>query len=259
MNLNHQGRRVIITAAATGIGRVYAEAFREGGARVHICDIDSEALAQFKQEFPDLGTTLADVSDPAQVDRLFEEAEAHLGGLDVLVNNAGIAGPAGPVETIDPSDWERTMAVNVNGQFYCVRRAVPMLKAAGGGSIVNIASATGLFGYPHRTPYAASKWAVIGFTKTLAMDLGQYGIRVNAICPGIVAGERTDRTMAVKADAEGLSLTEAWGRKLGENSMRTTVSAEEVANMVLFICSEAGAKISGQALSIDGNTETMRT
>ena len=259
MELNHQGQRVIITAAATGIGHVYADAFSKSGARVHICDINTEALAQFQQEFPDLGVTLADVSDPAQVDRLFEEAEDHLGGLDVLVNNAGIAGPAGPVEAIDPVEWEHTMAVNINGQFHCVRRAVPVLKASGGGSIVNIASASGLFGYLNRTPYATSKWAVIGFTKTLAMDLGEYGIRVNAICPGIVAGERTDRTVAIKAEAEGISLTEAWGHKLRENSMHTKVTAQEVANMVLFICSKAGAKISGQALSIDGNTETMRT
>jgi NAD(P)-dependent dehydrogenase (short-subunit alcohol dehydrogenase family) len=150
------------------------------------------------------------------------------------------------------------MAVNINGQFYCARRAVPLLKAAGGGSIVNLSSSAGLFGYPMRSPYAASKWAVIGFTRTLAMELGEFGIRVNAICPGSVEGERTDRVIAAEAKSKGVSPEEVRKGYVRTVSMRTFVTAQDIANMILFICSEAGSKISGQALSVDGHTETLR-
>lgn len=255
----HQGQRVLITAAATGIGRAIAEAFLASGARVHICDVAADALAQCQQDLPSIGATLADVSDVAQVDRLFDEAVSKLGGLDVLINNAGIAGPTAPVEEVKPADWERTLAINLSGQFYCVRRGVPLLKAAGGGAIVNLSSAAGLFGFPNRTPYAASKWAVVGFTKSLAMELGEFGIRVNAICPGIVEGPRIDRVIAAKSQAEGRTAHEVRDTMVRQNSMRTTVTAQDVANMILFICSAAGSKISGQTLSVDGGTETLRT
>ena len=254
-----QNRRVLITAAATGIGRAMTEAFLDAGAKVHICDIVPEALDGCRAELPQLGATLADVSDRAQVDQLFDEAIAHLGGLDILVNNAGIAGPTGPVEEIVPEEWARTLEVNIHSQFYCARRAVPLLKAGGGGSIVNFSSAAGLSGFPNRTPYAASKWAVIGFTKTLAMELGEYKIRVNAICPGIVEGARIDRVVAAKAAAQGRTADEVRNTMTRQNSMQATVTAQDVTNMVLFICSDAGDKISGQSLSIDGHTETLRT
>ena len=143
-------KRVVVTAAATGIGHAIARGFLDAGARVHICDVDSEALAAFQA--PGLGGTVADVADEAAVDRLFDDALDRLGGLDVLVNNAGIAGPTGQVETLDPEDWRRTIAVNLDGQFYCLRRAVPLPKQAGGGSIVNLSSTAGLFGFPLRTP-----------------------------------------------------------------------------------------------------------
>src|SRR5690606_36361061 len=130
---------------------------------------------------------------------LFEAAAGSLGGLDVLVNNAGVAGPTLPVEKISDEDWRRTQAVNLDGQFFCVRRAVPLLREAGGGSIVNLSSAAGRFGFPLRTPYSASKWAVVGFSRSLAMELGPDGIRVNALCPGAVQGERIDRVIAAKA------------------------------------------------------------
>jgi NAD(P)-dependent dehydrogenase (short-subunit alcohol dehydrogenase family) len=199
------------------------------------------------------------VSDPAQVDTLFQEAIERLGGLDVLVNNAGIAGPTAPVEDITPDEWNQTMAVDINGHFYCVRRAVPLLKEAGGGLIINMSSAAGLFGFPNRTPYAAAKWAVIGFTKSLAMELGPHSIRVNAICPGIVEGERQDRIIAAKAAAEGRTAGEVRSQIVRQNSMRTFVTQQDIANMVLFLCSPAGSKISGQSLGIDGHTETLRT
>jgi len=259
MDYSCQDKRVLITAAASGIGRVIAETMVAAGARVHLCDIDQPALTALQLAQPAISTTVTDVSDPAQVDQLFAEATAHLGGLDMLINNAGIAGPTGPVETLTLADWERTMAININGQFLCVRQAVPLLKASGGGLIVNLASAAGIFGFPNRTPYAASKWAVVGFTKSLAMELGPHNIRVNAICPGLVEGERIDRVIAAKAEAEGRSLPETRDQITQQNSMHTFVTAQDVANMILFLASAAGNKISGQALSIDGNTETLRT
>ena len=201
---------------------------------------------------------MADVSDPEQVDQLFSEVASHLGGLDVLVNNAGIAGPTGLTEELEPADWERTIAVNLNSQFYCARRAIPLLKTAGGGLIVNISSSAGLFGYPLRSPYAASKWAIVGFTKTLAMELGEFGIRANAICPGPVAGPRIDNVIRSRAEEEGVPFDAMRERYLSHNSLRTFFTPQDIAKMVVFLCTDAGRKISGQALAIDGNTETLR-
>jgi NAD(P)-dependent dehydrogenase (short-subunit alcohol dehydrogenase family) len=150
------------------------------------------------------------------------------------------------------------MAVNINGQFYCARRAVPLLKAAGGGSIINMSSSAGLLGYPMRSPYAASKWAVIGLTKTMAMELGKYGIRVNAVCPNAVEGPRMDAVIAAEAKAKGISKKAVYEGLVQGTSMRTFVSTDDVAGMILFLCSDAGSKISGQALSLDGFTETLR-
>jgi NAD(P)-dependent dehydrogenase (short-subunit alcohol dehydrogenase family) len=259
MQLSCEGQRVLITAAASGIGRVVAETLLANGAHVHICDLNAEQVAATQQALPGLSGSVADVSNPVQVDRLFYEAIAYLGGLDVLINNAGIAGPTAPVEQITPEAWNQTMAVNINGQFYCTRRAVPHLKEAGGGLIVNLSSAAGLFGFPNRTPYAASKWAVIGFTKSLAMELGEHNIRANAICPGIVEGERQERVIAAKAKAEGRTVEEVRSQIVRQNSLRSFVTAQDIANTILYLCSPAGSKISGQALSIDGHTETLRT
>ncbi len=254
----YAGLRVLVTAAGSGIGRAIAGTLHALGAAVHICDVDEARLATSRAELPGLGTTCADVADPAQVDLLFDELTAHLGGLDLLVNNAGIAGPTGPVESLDPAAWDRTMAVNINSQFYCARRAVPLLKAAGGGAIINISSVAGQFGYPLRAPYAASKWAVIGFTKTLAMELGDYGIRVNAICPGPVQGPRIDGVIAARAAAQGERFETTRDSYLRQNSLHTFIQAQDIADLVVFLCSPAGRKISGQALAIDGNTETLR-
>ena len=258
MQTSVQGKRVLITAAASGIGYAFAKAFVENDAAVHICDIREDLLADSQKTLPNIGATLTDIADPAQVNRLFDEAEKHLGGLDVLINNAGIAGPTASVEDITPTEWDRTMAININGQFYCARRAVPLIKAAGGGSIINMSSSAGILGYPMRSPYAASKWAVIGLTKTMAMELGEFGIRVNAVCPNAVEGPRMDAVISAEAQAKGISEKEAYDRLVEGTSMRTFVSTEDVVNLVLFICAEAGSKISGQALSVDGFTETLR-
>lgn len=258
MQTSVKGKRVLITAAASGIGYAFAKAFLENGARVHICDFSEDLLTDCKKTLPHISATLADIADPVQVDHLFDETLTHLGGLDVLINNAGIAGPTAAVEDIKPVEWDRTMAINLNGQFYCARRAAPLIKAAGGGSIVNMSSSAGILGYPMRSPYAASKWAVIGLTKTLAMELGEFGIRVNAICPNAVEGPRMDAVITAEARAKGISEKEVYERLVAGTSMRTFVSTDDVVNLVLFICSEAGSKISGQALSVDGHTETLR-
>jgi len=257
MNTALAGKRAVVTAGADGIGRAIAETLMASGARVHVCDVDSGRLEAVRAALPGLGATLADVADPAAVDRLFDEALAGMGGLDILVNNAGIAGPTAPVEDISPEDWRRTIAVDLDGAFHCARRAVPALKAAGGGSIVNLSSSAGLFGFPNRSPYAAAKWGIIGFTKTLAMELGPFGIRANAICPGSVEGPRIDRVIAADAAVRGVTEEEIRTLYTRQVSMRCFVTAQDIANMVLFICSAAGARISGQALAVDGHTEGL--
>ena len=258
MNLRLDGKRVLVTAGAAGIGRAMVEIFHEAGARVHICDNDTDALAAFSDRRPDFGTTNCDVSDSAAVDRLFGEVQAGLGGLDVLVNNAGIAGPTKPVDQIADAEWDRTLAVNITGQFYCARRAVPLLKAAGGGAIVNMSSAAGRFGFPLRSPYAASKWAVVGFTHTLAAELGPYDIRVNAILPGPVAGDRIDRVIQAKADARGVSAKAVRDEYLGMSSMHQFVTVDDVARMSLYLASDAGRLMSGQAIGVDAGTYVIR-
>ncbi len=253
------GLRVIVTAGASGIGRATAEAFLSQRAQVHVCDISEGLLADFLDLNPHASGMIADVADPGQVDAFVRSAIASMGGVDVLVNNAGIAGPTAHIEQISAEDWQRTLAVGIHSQFYCTRRVVPTMKAARSGSIVNLSSTAGLFGYPLRAPYAAAKWAVIGFTKTLAMELGPFGIRVNAICPGAVDGPRMDQVIAQNALAQGETAQAIRQRYLMQTSLRTFVRAEDIAAMILFLCSTAGGKISGQALSVDGNTETLRT
>jgi NAD(P)-dependent dehydrogenase (short-subunit alcohol dehydrogenase family) len=252
------GLRVLVTGGASGIGWAIAIVLQEHGARVHLCDASSEMLAQALREQPAMSGSVADVADALDVDRVFDDVRQLVGGLDVLVNNAGIAGPTAAVEDITPDDWSRTMAVNITGQFLCARRAVPFLKAAGGGSIINMSSAAGRLGYPLRTPYAASKWAVIGFTETLAMELGPHAIRVNALLPGVVEGERIRRVITARADAQGVSYDEMERQYLGQVSLRRMVTPADVAAMVLFLCSPAGRNISGQSLGVCGNVESLR-
>jgi NAD(P)-dependent dehydrogenase (short-subunit alcohol dehydrogenase family) len=251
------GKRVLITAGGAGIGRAIAGAFSAAGARVHVCDVDGKALADAKDQWPDLGTSLTDVAEPDQVDRLFAEALESLGGLDFLVNNAGIAGPTAAVEDCTTEGWRRTLAVNLDATFYCSRRAIPALKAAGGGGIVNMSSSAGLFGYALRSPYVAAKWAIIGFTKTLAMELGPHGIRANAICPGPVSGPRMDRVIAAQSEARGVPEQDIRDTYTRNVSLRTFVDPEDIANAAVFLCSPLGARISGQAFPVDGHTESL--
>src|SRR5919198_2394128 len=200
MEYSAKGLRVVVPAGAAGIGRAIARTFVEHGARMHICDVDEKALSAFRAELPEVSQTRADGANVDDVERLFRDAKQTLGGLDVLVNNAGIAGPTAKVEDIRPEDWDRCIAVDLNGMFYCTRKAMPMIKAAGGGSIINLSSTAGRLGFPMRTPYSAAKWAVVGFTQSLAVEAGPDKVRVNCIQPGIVEGERVERIMAAKAE-----------------------------------------------------------
>lgn len=252
------GRRAIITAGASGIGRAIATTLADAGATVHVCDVAADLLARFAAERPDISGSLSDVADPCDVDAFIARAVADMGGLDILVNNAGIAGPTAGVEDVSPEDWRRTMAVNIDGQFHCVRAAVPHLRAARGGAIVNMSSAAGRLGYPMRTPYAAAKWAVIGFTQSLAMELGPDRIRVNAILPGSVEGDRMARVNAERAAQLNVSIEEVVATDLAQVSLGCYIPASDIAAMALYLCSEAGSRISGQSLNVCGNIESLR-
>jgi NAD(P)-dependent dehydrogenase (short-subunit alcohol dehydrogenase family) len=257
MNVSAQGLRVLVTAGAAGIGRAIAHAFVEHGARVHLCDIDRAALAEAQHLLPSVTQTVADVASLADVDRLFADLKRELGGLDVLVNNAGIAGPTARVEDIRPEDWDRCIAVDLSGMFYCTRLAMPMIKAAGGGSIINLSSAAGRLGFPMRTPYSAAKWAVVGFTKSLAIEAGPDKVRVNCIQPGAVEGDRINRVIDAKARALGITFDEMQARLLEPVSLRTFVTAQDIANMALFLATDAGKHITGQALAVCGDVQRL--
>jgi NAD(P)-dependent dehydrogenase (short-subunit alcohol dehydrogenase family) len=248
---------VLVTAGAAGIGRVIASTLAAAGGRVHICDISQAVLDECLTALPGISGTLADVSDEQDVERLFSDVDRQLSGLDVLVNNAGIAGPTGGIHEISTADWRRTIDVNLTGQFYCSRLAVPMLRKAGDGAIINMASVAGRLGYAFRTPYAATKWGIVGLTESLAKELGPEGIRVNAILPGIVAGPRMTRVIQARADAAHIDYATMESEFLGKVSLRRMVTAQDVADMVLFLCSPAGRNISGQSLSVCGNVETL--
>ena len=249
------GKRVLVTAAASGIGATIAARFAAAGAHVQVCDTDEQALLKYCAGHPGISGDPADVSDPADVERVVAAAADRFGGLDVLVSNAGVAGPAAPVEEMDLEGWRRTLDVNLTGAFLSVRAAVPLLKAAGGGSIAVMSSNAGTMGLPFRAPYVATKWGLIGLVKTLAMELGPHGIRVNAVCPGDVEGERIRRVIAREADNRGMTPEAVYAERVEAVSLRTMVTADDVADLILFACSDGGARISGQALLVDGNAE----
>ena len=251
------GQRVLVTAGASGIGRAIADLLIAQGARVHICDVSYEFMADFRKVHPTASASKADVSDEADVERLFTDLERELGGLDALVNNAGIAGPTGNVEDMSPSEWRRCIEVCLVGQFLCTRLAVPMLKAGGGGAIVNMSSAAGRHGYAFRTPYSAAKFGVVGFTQSLAKELGPSNIRVNAILPGIVEGPRIEGVIRDRAKQLGIPYAEMETQYLANVSLRRMVTPHDVAKMVLFLLSDAGCNMSGQSIGVDGNVETL--
>lgn len=248
---------VLVTGGASGVGRAIAESFIAADAAVHVFDASEVHISAFVGDHPTATATLCDVGDPDQVAAAFEDLTSKHGGLQVLVNNAGIAGPAGAAEDIDIDEWSRCIEVNLSGVFYVTRQAIPLLKQQKGGVIVNLASNAGLFGCPHRSPYVASKWGMIGLTKTWAMELGPHNIRVNAVCPTSVEGARIDGVIERDAAKRGLTSDEIRDVYQRQSSMRTFVTADDVANMVVFLASDKAARISGQSIAVDGNTETL--
>ncbi|AET92422.1 short-chain dehydrogenase/reductase [Burkholderia sp. YI23] len=252
------GLRVLITGAASGIGAAMARAFVQADARVVICDVDAAAVDAFTSTSTSLYGCVADVSDPDQVDQAVAFTERSLGGLDLLINNAGIAGPTGAIEEIDAQQWERTVTTNLNGQFNFLRQAVPLMKATSGhASIITMSSVAGRLGYAFRTPYAATKWALVGLTKSLAIELGPSNIRVNAILPGVVEGERMDRVIAARAESLGVTVDAMRDEYLGKISLRRMVTVEDISATALFLASPAARNITGQSISVDGNVEYL--
>lgn len=257
MDMGLRGARVLVTAGAAGIGLEIARSFIREGAKVHVCDVDGDALAALSASDPAVTASGCDVADRDQVAALFEVALGALGGLDVLVNNAGIAGPTGRVEEINPEDWDRCLQVCLTSQFNCARLAIPHLRRSSNASIVNLSSAAGKLGFPLRSPYSAAKWGVIGFTKTLAAELGPEGIRCNAILPGIVSGDRIRRVFEAKAQQRGVSFAELEATMLQYTSMKSYVTPQQIADQIVFIASERGRTISGQAISVCADTQML--
>jgi NAD(P)-dependent dehydrogenase (short-subunit alcohol dehydrogenase family) len=247
--------RVAITAAASGIGLAVARAFAAQGDDVHVCDVDTEAVAAAAAE--GLVATQVDVADLAALDRWIDGVLDRLGGLDVLVNNAGIAGPTALVEDVAAEEWEHCLAVGLTSHYRTCARVIPAMKAARSGSIVNISSTAGQVGLGMRAPYTAAKWAVIGLTKTLAIELGPYGVRANAICPGSVDGERMRSVIEREAAARGASSEEVTLEYVGGQSIARWVQPDEIADMCVFLASDAARMVSGQAIAVDGHTETF--
>lgn len=248
---------VLISGGASGIGRRTAERFLAQGDAVHICDVSRERVYDFLAENPGATGTVADIGARDDVGSVFADIEKLHDHLDVLVNNAGIAGPSAPVDEHDEDGWDKCIQVNLSGTFYMTRRAVPLLRQNGGGAIINISSTAALHGYPLRSAYAASKWAVMGLMKTWAMELGPKGIRVNAVCPTSVEGARIDAVIRRDAEQRGLSFERVREVYLRQTSMRTFVTPDDVADTILFLASEAASKISGQSISVDGHTEGL--
>lgn len=251
-----QVQRVLITAGAGGIGRAIATAFAATGARVHVCDIDAEALAALRAQLPSVTTSVCDMADRGAIQAMVGQAVQALGGLDVLVNNAGIPGPAASVADLDPDAWEAVLRINLTGTFTVTQAAIAHLKQSAAGSIIVMSSLAGRFGYPNRSPYSTTKWGLIGFTKTLSRELGEFGIRVNAILPGAVDGPRLQQVFAGRAAVSGRRTEQEQAAALANQSIKRFVDPADIAAMAVFLASEAGRSISGQMLPIDGDSQS---
>ena len=252
-----QGKKVAITAGASGIGFSIARLLHTQGVKIAICDVDATALRRASVAMEGSIAVEADVSDEKAVEPFFDAVQEAWGGLDALVNNAGIAGPTGNLEDLLPEDWRRCIDICLTGQFLSARKAIPMIKAGGGGALVNMASAAAKHGYAYRTPYSAAKFGVIGLTQSLAKELGPENIRVNAVLPGIVEGPRMEGVIRNRAAAIGVSSEDMRAKYMKNISLRRMVSPEDVASTVAYLISDLGKNISGQSISVDGNVETL--
>ncbi|MBL4857962.1 MAG: SDR family oxidoreductase [Erythrobacter sp.] len=258
MTLNLTGKTAIITAGAAGIGLSIARRFADLGASLCICDISDEALDEARAVLPRALALRADVARSADIAALYEAFGARHGTLDILVNNAGISGPNKPMDEITDDEWAQTMGVNVTAAFYATRAAVPLFRAAGSGCVINMGSVAGRVGMPLRLPYSVSKFAIRGLTETLAIELGEFGIRVNSILPGLVNGPRGRRVLADQAASRGMK-PEAYAEMFLHNiSMHSMVEMEEIADMAAFLASDLAPHVSGQSIGVCGNFESYR-
>ena len=258
MNNRFIEKNVVVTAGGSGIGLNVAKNFANEGAQVYVCDIDKDAIMTLHKTHPGISGFKADISNYNEVVDFFNFVKSKTKVIDILINNAGIAGPTEQIENILVEDWDKTIAVNLNGMFYSTKFVIPCMKINSTGSIINISSSAAFSGYPYRSPYTASKWAVIGLTKTMAMELGPFNIRVNAICPGSVDGSRINRVIEKEADKRNVPPSKIRKDYESHVSLKSFVKAEDITNTILFLCSDEGKMISGQVIGVDGHTETLR-
>ena len=255
-----KNKKIIISAGASGIGWAITKVCVAKGASVYLCDIDPKAINKVKKH-PSYNKRIfvseTDASDEMEVVDFFHKIKKKFRNLDALINNVGVAGPTGIIEKLDSSEWENTLHVNVNSHFYFNKQAIPLLKKSKTSSIINISSGAGIMGFPLRSPYAASKWAVVGMTKTLAMELGKYKIRVNVICPGTIKGDRMKRVIRDKAKFTKFSAKKIESDFISMASMKTWINEEDIGNMSAYLVSDEANKVSGQVIAVDGNAERM--
>jgi|TARA_B110000196_G_scaffold285862_1_gene269215 NAD(P)-dependent dehydrogenase (short-subunit alcohol dehydrogenase family) len=260
--MNHQkliNKNIIISAGADGIGLSIAQFCLNEGATVYVSDINKDKLSNLEKHQlynKKLFINNLDAKNYIQVEDYFNELGKNIEFINGLINNVGIAGPTGRLEELSHEDWVNTINVNINSHFYFSKFSIPYLKK-NGGSIINLSSTAGLFGFPLRTPYASSKWATIGLTKSLAMELGEFNIRVNAICPGSVEGDRINKVINAKAKNLGVSSLDLKKDFESMISLKSFVTKEDIADMAVFLLSDQAKKISGQVMTVDGNTERM--
>jgi len=249
-------KKIIISAGASGIGWATAKICLSRGAIVYICDIDAKSLKKIQKHPLNKKKLFAyecDASDEYEVSDFFNQVSKKTKKIDALINNVGVAGPTGNIEKLSSDDWEQTLKINVISHFYFTKLAIPMLKKNKGGSIINISSGAGIMGFPLRSPYAASKWAVIGVTKTLAMELGKFKIRVNAICPGTIKGDRMVRVIRDKAKFLKISKKKVEKEFVSMASMNCWIYEEDIGKICSFLISSDGERVSGQTIPVDGN------
>ena len=255
-----KNKKIIISAGASGIGWATAKLLLASGATVYICDINNKLLNKTKRHSLNdkkLFSYFCDASNEKDVENFFNQVSKKTKKIDALINNVGVAGPTGTLEKLKSKDWENTLKVNVISHFLFSKLAIPMLKKNKGGSIINLSSTAGIFGFPLRSPYAASKWAIIGLTKTLSMELGKFKIRVNAICPGTIKGDRMKRVIKDKAQFLNVSKNSVEKEFVSMTSMNTWVYEEDIGKMCSFLISDESLRLSGQIISVDGDTLRM--
>lgn len=248
-------QRVLITAGAGGIGLAIAKAFVAGGARVHIADVNAEAVQEITKQYPKITGTVGDISKPADLDALFQDVQNQLGGLDVLVNNAGIAGATAPVVDYPVDTWNAVVNLNLSGTFMVTQRAIPLLKQSSAGSIIVMSSLAGRFGYQNRVAYSTTKWGLVGFAKTLSLELGPFGITTNTIHPGAVDGPRIQSVFEGRAQVSGRTVAEETALALANQSVKKFINPDDIAALTVFLAGPHARTISGQMFPIDGDSK----